>query len=211
MALQRYFSSRLENIYSIACPNFKDVFEYVLRADAEYAILPIENSLTGSIHENYDLLLQYPDICISGEIKVRIQHSLIGLPGAELSDIKTVFSHPQGLAQCSRFLDKHPQIKQKPFYDTAGSVAYIAREKRKDFAAIAHSGAARVYNMEIIKEGIETNPNNYTRFVIIQKHRQGCLRSPAKGLNCFQHPRQTGRPVALYGKTQFTESQPHQD
>ena len=192
MALRRYFSSRVENIHSIACPNFRDVFEYVLRADAEYAILPIENSLTGSIHENYDLLLQYPDICISGETRVRIQHSLIGLPGAELSDIKTVFSHPQGLAQCGRFLDSHPQIKQKPFYDTAGSVAHIAREKRKDLAAIAHSGAAKVYGMETIKEGIETNPNNYTRFVIIQNIDRVSSPSPQKASIVFSTPDKPG-------------------
>ena len=166
MALRRYFP--YENIHSISCPEFRDVFEKILKGEAEYAIVPIENSLTGSIHENYDLLIQYPDVCISGETRIRIQHTLIGLPGAELADIKTVFSHPQGLAQCSRFLDTHPQISQKPFYDTAGSVAHIAREKRKDYAAIAHSGAAKVYGMEIIREGIETNPNNYTRFVIIQ-------------------------------------------
>ncbi len=168
MALNRYFSPRFENIVSIPCPEFRDVFEKVLRGECAYAILPLENSLTGSIHENYDLLLQYPDICITGEIRVRIQHSLIGIPGTQLQDIRVVFSHPQGLAQCIRFLDAHPDIEYHPFYDTAGSVAHIAEKNRNDYAAIAHKSTAEVYGMEIITEGIETNPHNYTRFVIIQ-------------------------------------------
>ena len=185
MALHRYFSSRIENIHSIACPQFRDLFEQLLQNKAEYGILPIENSLTGSIHENYDLLLQYPDVCISGEIKIRIQHSLIGLAGAKLSDIKTVFSHPQGLAQCGVFLASHPQIEQKPFYDTAGSVAHVARENRKDYAAVAHGAAAKVHGMDIITEGIETNPNNYTRFVIIQRRESVSPIAPQKASIVF--------------------------
>jgi 3-deoxy-7-phosphoheptulonate synthase len=169
MALQRYFSRDGGEFESLPCPEFKHVFEKVFSGDARFGILPIENALTGSIHENYDLLLQYPDISICGETRIRIQHSLIGLPGVTIDDITAVFSHPQGLAQCSRFLEGYPGIERRPYYDTAGSVAFIAREGRKDYAAIANSLAARVYGMETIREGIETNPVNYTRFVIITR------------------------------------------
>lgn len=192
MALNRYFSSHFENFNSISCPEFRDAFEMVLRGEAEYAILPLENSLTGSIHENYDLLLQYPDIRITGETRIRIQHSLIGAPNTKLADIKTVFSHPQGLAQCSRFLDTHPHITQQPYYDTAGSVAHIARENRQDYAAIAHSDTARVYNMAIIKEGIETNPNNYTRFVIVQHQEKANFASAQLASIVFSTPDKPG-------------------
>ncbi len=169
MALQRYFASDGRTAEGLPCPQFKTVFDRVLSAEAEFGILPIENALTGSIHENYDLLIEYPDLHICGETRIRIQHSLIGLPDADLDDIRIVFSHPQGLAQCSRFLDRHPQIERRPYYDTAGSVAHIAREGNKGLGAIANSLAAGVYGMKTIKEGIETNPVNYTRFVIIRR------------------------------------------
>jgi prephenate dehydratase len=141
----------------------------VLTGKSSYGITPIENTLTGSIHQNYDLLLQYPDIRIVGEKTIRIIHNLIGLPGARLTDIKRVYSHPQGLSQCSRFLDGYPQWEKIPFYDTAGSIAFIAEQGIKENAGIASADAARVHKMEVLKEGIETDSRNYTRFVIIAR------------------------------------------
>jgi 3-deoxy-7-phosphoheptulonate synthase len=173
MALSRYFSRDGGPFESVPCSEFKDVFEEVLSGRAAFGILPIENALTGSIHENYDLLLQYPDIRICGETRIRIQHSLIGIPGTSPEDIEVVFSHPQGLAQSRRFLDEYPRIERRPFYDTAGAVARVAREGRREYAAIASSMAARVYGLEVLKEGIETNPVNYTRFVVITRGAPG--------------------------------------
>ena len=165
-ALLRYFP---DNVLSVPLKEFRDVFDSVLAGKSHYGIIPIENTLTGSIHQNYDLLLQYPDIRIVGEKTIRIIHNLIGLPEADLKDIQRIYSHPQGLSQCARFLDKHPNWEKIPFYDTAGSVAFVAREGKRENAGIAGLDAARVYKMKVLKEGIETNSQNYTRFVIIAR------------------------------------------
>lgn len=194
MALYRYFSPDIPSIRSIPCPDFKTAFTRVLAGEAAYAILPIENSLTGSIHENYDLLLQFPDIVISGEIKIRIQHSLMGLPGTRPEDLQAVYSHPQGLAQCSRYLDGLKDCERRPFYDTAGAVAYVAREQNPRYGAIANAAAAGVYGLEVLKEGIETNPNNYTRFVVIQREDQAGSAPAQKASLVFSTP---DRPGAL--------------
>jgi 3-deoxy-7-phosphoheptulonate synthase len=165
-ALLRYFP---DTVQPLPVKHFRDVFESVLTGDSRYGIIPIENTLTGSIHQNYDLLLQYPDIRIVGEKTIRIIHNLIGLPGARMEDIRRVYSHPQGLSQCSRFLDSYPQWEQIPFYDTAGSIAFIAEQGNKENAGIASWDAARVHKMKVLKEGIETDSQNYTRFVIIAR------------------------------------------
>ncbi len=165
-ALLRYFP---DNVLSVPLKEFRDVFDSVLAGKSHYGIIPIENTLTGSIHQNYDLLLQYPDIRIVGEKTIRIIHNLIGLPEADLKDIQRIYSHPQGLSQCAGFLDKHPNWEKIPFYDTAGSVAFVAREGKRENAGIAGLDAARVYKMKVLKEGIETNSQNYTRFVIIAR------------------------------------------
>jgi len=193
MALIRFFDNN--ELIPQPSGSFREVFESVLTGKAEYGILPIENSLSGSIHENYDLLLQYPDIKIVGEQKIRIVHNLIGLPGTSLDEIKNVYSHPQGIAQCSRFLDGYPGWNRIPFYDTAGSVAHIAREGRKENGAIASQEAARVYKMEVLKEGIETNPRNYTRFVILAREERSKIANPNTVSIVFSTP---DKPGALY-------------
>jgi len=167
MALRRYFHN--ESFTPSACRHFRDVFEAVLEGDSVYGVIPIENSLAGSVHENYDLLLQYPDLKIVGETKLRVEHSLIGLPGATLEGITAVFSHPQALAQCDDYLREHEGWELTPFYDTAGSVAHIADEGDSAHAAVANAQVADVYGMVVLKEGIETNPRNYTRFVILAR------------------------------------------
>ncbi|TFG59356.1 MAG: 3-deoxy-7-phosphoheptulonate synthase, partial [Spirochaetales bacterium] len=190
MALKLYFHEDIARVEP--CPAFQDVFEMVLKGAVTFGILPLENSLTGSIHENYDLLLQYPDIKIVGEQKLRIEHNLIGLPGASLDGIRKVFSHPQGLAQCSVFLDRYPAWERVPFYDTAGSVAHIAREKNPGFAAIASAGAARVHGLSVFKEGIETNPRNYTRFTVITLQEYPDPPEPDKASLVFSVPDKAG-------------------
>ena len=179
-ALLRYFP---DSVQSLPLQEFRDVFESVLTGKSAYGIIPIENTLTGSIHQNYDLLLQYPDIRIVGEKTIRIIHNLIGLPDAQLKDIRRVYSHPQGLSQCSRFLDSYPQWEKIPFYDTAGSIAFIAKEGKKENAGIASSEAARVHKMKVLKEGIETDSRNYTRFVIIAREELAQAESPGGKAN----------------------------
>ncbi len=168
IALHKFFDALVGSLRVLPCVEFVDVFDNVLNAHARFAVLPIENALTGSIHENYDLLLQYPDICICGETRIRIQHSLVGTPDSTLEDIEIVYSHPQGLAQSSRFLSDLADMELRPFYDTAGAVAHIAKLGDKRNAAIAGRAAAGVYGMKVLVEGIETNPVNYTRFVVIK-------------------------------------------
>ncbi len=165
-AINRYFDERAR---PLEYRTFREVFKAVLEGEADYGAVPLENSLAGSIHENYDLLLQFPDIEIVGEKTIRIIHNLITLPDTSISDIKRVYSHPQGLAQCVQFLANYPDWEKIPYYDTAGSVAHVAREGSRENAAIASAEAARVYSMSILKESIETNAHNYTRFAIIAR------------------------------------------
>jgi len=182
----RYFEHA--EIEPVPFPRFRDVFANVLDGSVAYGVLPVENSLAGSIHENYDLLIQNPDVRIVGEKKLRIIHNLIALPGTKSEQLRRVYSHPQGLAQCAEFLSRHPDIEQMPFYDTAGSVAFIAREGKREWAAIASLEAARVYGMEILHEGIETNPRNYTRFVVIARSGHAEVANPNVASLVFSTP-----------------------
>jgi 3-deoxy-7-phosphoheptulonate synthase len=131
----------------------------------------VENSLAGSVHENYDLFIRYPDIAIVGEIKLRIVHNLIVHPDAGWDTIKIVRSHPQGLAQCKVFLDHYPGWQLEAWNNTAAAVISIVKEEKKTLAiaAIASDTAAALNGLKILKAGIETNPANYTRFVIISR------------------------------------------
>jgi 3-deoxy-7-phosphoheptulonate synthase len=181
-ALFRYFPEGAE---AVPFAEFREVFEAVLEGRIRYGIIPLENTLTGSIHQNYDLLLQYPDIRIVGEKIIRIVHHLIALPGASIEDIRRVYSHPQALSQCARFLERFPAWEKIPFYDTAGSVAFIAREARRENAAIASLEAARAYRMNVLKEGLESDSRNYTRFVIIAREELARVERPTKASLVF--------------------------
>ncbi|NCB02191.1 MAG: 3-deoxy-7-phosphoheptulonate synthase [Spirochaetia bacterium] len=159
-----------EEVKTLPCKQFEDAFEAVYTKAARYAILPVENTLGGTINEVLDLLNRYPDLTVVGEKQIRIKHSLIGLPGSKIEDIKKVYSHPQGLAQCANFITKELiGAEAVPFFDTAGSVTYIASLKDPSLAAIASERAARHHNMNIIREGIETNSSNFTRFYILAR------------------------------------------
>ncbi len=152
----------------LPCRKFSDVFEAVMNGSAKYGVLPVENTLGGTIYDNIDLMISHPGIQVVGEQQVRIIHNLIVLPGTDISQIKKVYSHPQGLAQCSEFLEQQlPGAQAVPFFDTAGAVAFIKEQGDPSLAAIAGAPAARCHGMEIIREGIETNPRNYTRFYVI--------------------------------------------
>jgi prephenate dehydratase len=151
-------------------PSFDDVFDDVAAGRCNYGIVPVENSLGGSVHRNYDLFMRH-DLHIAGEVIVRIRWYLYTLPGVQLSGIKRVMSHWQALAQTERSLDKLlPHAEREQVYDTAGSVKMLAEEKRPDTAAIAGIRARDLYSLPILLEGIEDDHTNYTRFVVLSRH-----------------------------------------
>jgi 3-deoxy-7-phosphoheptulonate synthase len=172
-ALMRAFGDDAKRMQT---DGFKAVFDAVLDGSASAGVIPVENSLAGSIHENYDLFLRYPDIAMVGELKLRIVHCLIADERAEIDAIQVIRSHPQGFAQCKDFLDKHPDWALEPYNNTATAVASIVREGAIKVAAIAGEAAAQAHGLKVLKEGIETNPLNYTRFVIISRRAGGKAR-----------------------------------
>ena len=157
-----------DRVKTLPTPSFREVFEKIVSGQAAYGVLPVENTLGGSIHQNYDLLLEY-DVRIVGEVKLRVVHSLIANRGTKLEQVKRIYAHPQATAQCEVFLRDHAAWSVMQVYDTAGSVKMIKEEKALDAAAIASADAARQFDMEVLKEGVESNPRNYTRFVVIAR------------------------------------------
>jgi prephenate dehydratase len=145
-----------------------EVFGAVSGGDADAAVIPIENSLAGSVLEHYDLLLTH-DVGVESEWTIRIRHNLIGVPGAELARIRQAYSHPVALAQCRHFFEAHPEIEAAPFYDTAGSVKQMMELRDSGIAAVASAQAADQYGGAILIEGIEDNPANFTRFFLIRR------------------------------------------
>lgn len=149
-------------------PSFEEAFRRLSRGDVDCGVLPIENTLAGSVHENYDLLLRYR-LRIVGETQVRIVHNLIAAPGLKFAAIKRVFSHPVALGQCRTFFRVHRQLQPVPFYDTAGSVKMLMEKHPSDAAAIASQAAAPIYGARILRRGIEDDKENYTRFFLLVK------------------------------------------
>lgn len=147
---------------------FAAVFQSVSARECRYAVVPIENTLAGSIYENYDLLLQH-SLHIAGEIHLRIVHNLIAFPGTTARNLRQVYSHPVALAQCDRFFKRNPKIEKVPFYDTAGSVKMLADQRIPGRAAIASQIAARIYGARILETHIEDHRENYTRFLLLSR------------------------------------------
>lgn len=157
------------DIEVVPMDTFEQIFQGIETGAVDGGAIPIENSTAGSIYDNYDLLYKWRHPIV-GEVKLQISHSLCALPGTKLADIKEVLSHPQGLAQCSRFFGRNPQIKSTAFYDTAGSAEEIAKRGDKTVGAIASAYAGKFYGLDILAEGIENLPGvNFTRFYAIQK------------------------------------------
>jgi prephenate dehydratase len=155
---------------------FDEVFRALADKIVDAAVIPIENTLAGSVHENYDHLLEY-DVRIVAETNVRIVHNLIARPGVRFRDIRRVFSHPVALNQCLDFFAANPGIEKVPYYDTAGSAEMIASEKLDDAGAIASSIAASIYGGHILRRSIEDDRRNYTRFFLLRRTKEA--RRPA--------------------------------
>ena len=152
----------------VPCVDFPELFRTVAEDRAERGIVPIENSLTGSIHENYDLLRAH-SLGIVGETEVRVRHCLIVRPGTTLQQVRRVASHPVALAQCRKFFAAHPTITAVPAYDTAGSVRDLMQDRVAADAAIASDLAARLYGGTVLHAGIEDHPANFTRFLLVSR------------------------------------------
>jgi len=168
IAMQRFFGSKVRNF---AVATWRDAMEAVKEGKADYAVLPIENSTAGIVADVYDLLQEYNNYIIA-ETYVKVEHALLGLPGADINQITTVYSHPQGLMQCEQFLSKHKDWQQISQSNTAGSAKKILEEKNLTHAAIASEEAAEVYKLEVLKRRINDYDNNTTRFVIVTKTRK---------------------------------------
>jgi prephenate dehydratase len=152
----------------LPCERFEDIFRSLEEGRADGSVVPIENTLAGSVHENYDHLQNF-DLPIVAETSVRIVHNLIAKKGVPFSRIRRVFSHPVALNQCLDFFSQNPQIERIPFYDTAGSVKMILEEGLMDAAAIASSVAAEIYGGRILRRSIESDRQNFTRFFLLRK------------------------------------------
>lgn len=150
----------------VPLPAFKDVFHAVTKRRSSFGIVPIENSVFGSVHQNYDLLLNHK-LFIVGEVKLRIQLHLMALPGVALNNVGSVYSHQQALGQCDEFLRKLKRVNIVAYYDTAGSAKMIREEGRRDAAALASAQAAKTYGLKILKRNVESNHQNYTRFIVL--------------------------------------------
>lgn len=164
-AVIRFFG----DVESLPCRSLTHVFEAVTKGEAKSGVVPIENSQAGSINETYDLLLRY-DLNIYGEIDLRVNHCLMALQGESLTSIKTVYSHPQALAQCEQFLSKMG-VEIVPTYDTAGSAKLIREKRLAGCAAVASKRVSQIYQMQILAENIQTIPSNYTKFFVVSKEK----------------------------------------
>jgi prephenate dehydratase len=160
-----------DDLTPVPLPTFHEVFDSVASGKCQAAVIPIENTLHGSIHENYDHLLRF-DLPIRGETFVRIIHNLIAPPGVRFANIKRIYSHPVALNQCRQFFEAHPQVERVPFYDTAGSVKMVMDQSLKDAGAIASAAAAEIYGGRILRKSIEDDRENYTRFFLLERKKR---------------------------------------
>ncbi len=155
----------------VPCARSAEVFDRVESGSVQGAVIPIENSLAGSVAEHFDLLLTRK-VFVHREYYLRIRHNLITLRGVKPDAIRRVFSHPVALDQCRKFFSTHPRVQAIPFYDTAGSVRHVVEEKLPDAAAIAPKQAAKQYGGHVLLAGIEDDQQNYTRFLLISKSKK---------------------------------------
>ena len=162
-AMHQYFGDQIDSFH---VDTFRDAMMAIDEGSADFAVLPIENSTAGMVSEIYDLLVEFENYIV-GEQIIKIEHCLMAVPGTELSDIKTVYSHPQSLMQSARFLNNHPDWRQISMQNNAFAARKVADEKDKTQAAIASEYAAKLYGLEILKKGVNQSDTNSTRFIIV--------------------------------------------
>ncbi len=179
-----------EEVESFSAGTFKEVMEAVQEGRADFGVLPIENTTTGGIDDSYDLLTEYSN-CIIGEHVVKIEHALLALPGTELSDIRRVYSHSQGISQCKRFLEEHPEIKPAICASTSESAKQVMQSGDKTQAAIAGKRAADIYGLQVLQECLNTEDINSTRFIIVTREKK-YLPEANKISICFELPHESG-------------------
>lgn len=155
-----------DQIVNIDCDTFKELADCVVKDPSVLGIMAIENTIAGSLLQNYQIIRD-SKLVIVGEYKLRIKHALVAMPGVELKDIKEINTHPMAFMQCQDFLNTLPNVKLVEKEDTAGSAKWIKENNLRDHAAICPSGAAELYGMNILADGIETNKRNFTRFLIL--------------------------------------------
>ena len=156
----------------VPCSRSAEVFDRVARETVGAAVIPIENTLAGTVAEHADLMLTH-EVFIQAEYLLRIVHNVIAMPGVRLGALKRVLSHPVALDQCRDFFQRHPKIEAVPFYDTAGSVKHVIANQLKDAAGIAVRQAAREYSGKILESSVEDDKRNFTRFFLIRKVGRG--------------------------------------
>ena len=186
-AMKKFFG---EDVNSTAVETFRDAMALLEEGSVDYAVLPIENSTAGIVSEIYDLLAEYEHYIV-GEQIIEIKHCLLGVPGAKLEDIKTVYAHPQALMQSAKFLSENSGIQQIGMKNNAFAAKKVADEKDKSQAAIAGAGAAKAYGLEVIKEGINQADSNSTRFIIVTNQKV-FLKDAKKISLCMEIPHEAG-------------------
>lgn len=192
LALKEYFG---KNTDAKHVDSWRDAMEAIKKGEADYAVLPIENSSAGIVAENYDLLVEY-DHCIVGEQIIRIDHALLALPEASLADITDIYSHPQALMQCGRYLEAHKDWERHSYKNTAMASLKVKEDGKIYKAAIASKLNAEIYGLKILEEGIQDNQKNYTRFIIVTGKK--IFAANAKKISiCFEIPHESG---SLYQK-----------
>lgn len=186
-AMQDYFG---KDVHNINVKTFRDAMEYIRLGKADYAVLPIENSTAGIVNDTYDLLMEYNNYIVD-QTEVKVEHSLLGLPDAQISDISVVYSHPQGLMQCSRYLEEHKDWKRIAQANTAGSAKKVIEDGDICQAAIASESAASIYGLKILDSNINDNDKNTTRFVIIG-NKKVYRKDAGRIFVCFELPHESG-------------------
>ncbi|WP_167959298.1 bifunctional chorismate mutase/prephenate dehydratase [Anaerosporobacter faecicola] len=185
--MEDYFGTEINSYNELT---FRKVMEAVKEGKADYGVLPIENSSTGGITDIYDLLVEY-DNCIVGEHVVKIENALLGLEGATIENLKKVYSHPQPLMQCAKFLEEHDYIQKKEFASTAASAMKVKEDGDLTQAAIGSRKAAQCYGLQILKDSINSDQTNCTRFIIIANQKI-FIEDANKVSICFELPHKSG-------------------
>lgn len=187
LALKEYFGADADSYH---VDTWRDAMEAIRTGEADYAVFPIENSSAGIVSENYDLMVEYNN-CIVGEQIIKIDHALIGMPETELSDITDIYSHPQALMQCAKYLENHREWERHSLKNTAMAAQKVREDGRGHQAAIASSLTAEIYGLKVLDECIQDNLTNETRFIIVTGRRV-FVKNASKISVCFEIPHESG-------------------